>query len=120
MILIRWKPLIGATLGTFISLVVGDIVVMNIIFVKRIKMNLWQYYKGLLRGIFPCAVCTSIVGFLISKILFGGWMGFLVNILIIITIYGVLMLLFGMNHYEKKLLISIIHKVKSNKKTNYN
>lgn len=34
--LIKWNPLIGATIGTFISLIFGDIVVMNIIF-KKIK-----------------------------------------------------------------------------------
>ena len=35
--LIKWNPLIGATIGTFISLFLGDIVAMNIIFKKKMK-----------------------------------------------------------------------------------
>ena len=34
-LLIKWNPLIGATLGTFISLMLGDVGVMNYIFVIR-------------------------------------------------------------------------------------
>ena len=52
-VLIKWQPLIGATIGTFISLVLGDVVVMNVIFRKKLKMNLGYYYKGLTKGIMP-------------------------------------------------------------------
>ena len=34
-LLIKWNPLIGATLGTFMSLMLGDVVVMNVIFIRN-------------------------------------------------------------------------------------
>ena len=38
-LLIGWNPLIGATIGTLISLILGDVVVMNIIFKKKLKIR---------------------------------------------------------------------------------
>ena len=36
--LIKWNPLIGATIGTFISLFLGDVVVLTIILKKKLKI----------------------------------------------------------------------------------
>ena len=109
--LIRWKPLLGATIGTFISLVLGDVVVMNIVFKKKIGISLRQYYIGLLKGIFPCLIISAVVGYLFSWIGLSGWFGFVINISVMIGIYCICMLLLGLNHYEKKLVGSIFNKI---------
>jgi O-antigen/teichoic acid export membrane protein len=106
-VLIKWKPLIGATLGTFISLTLGDIVVMNVIFHKKLKMNLWYYYKGLAKGVLPSIAITVLSGFAVNFFLkSGGWLFFIIKIAIICLVYAVCMLLFGMSNYEKKFLLS--------------
>lgn len=115
-LLIKWDPLIGATLGTFISLLLGDVVVMNIVFVKKINMSLSYYYKGLLKGILPSISISIVVGFLFKRIInFSGWYLVLSIGLIICLTYFVLLMCFGMNEYEKSLIYSVLNKSKGYK-----
>lgn len=111
-ILIKWQPLLGATIGTFISLVFGDIILANIIFVKKLKINLLSYYRGLTKGIIPSAILTIILGKIFSMIFSGGWLLLGADIAFMVSIYAVAMWLFGMNQYEKGLFLSIINKIK--------
>ena len=117
-LLIQWNPLIGATVGTFISMVLGDVGVMNFIFVKKIKISLFTYYKGLFKGILPCMAIAVAAGFGISLLHFSGWLGFAVNVLIITAVYVSTMALFGMNRYEKNLVGGMIKKLVPSKNRN--
>ena len=112
-VLIKWQPLIGATIGTFISLVLGDVVVMNVIFKKKLKMNLGYYYKGLTKGILPCIAVATAVGFVARHFLKnGGWISLLLEVAIICLVYAVCILMFGMNTYEKNIVLSVLRKFK--------
>lgn len=111
-ILIRWNPLLGATIGTFISLIVGDVGVMNIVFVKKIGINLKDYYCGLIQGILPSLMITAAAGMVISLFNLSGWLGFMCNVAMMVLIYFVCMWLFGFSKYEKKLVMSIINRLK--------
>ena len=112
-VLIKWQPLIGATIGTFISLVLGDVVVMNVIFRKKLKMNLGYYYKGLTKGILPCIAVATAVGFVARHFLKnGGWISLLLEVAIICLVYAVCILMFGMNTYEKNMVLSVLRKFK--------
>lgn len=112
-VLIKWQPLMGATIGTFISLILGDVVVMNIIFRKKLKMNLCYYYCGLAKGIVPCVVIATAFGFAVRYFLkSGGWISLLIEVAIICLVYAICILMFGMNAYEKNLILSILRKFK--------
>jgi hypothetical protein len=93
------------------SLLLGDIVVMNVIFKKKIKIKLKAYYFGLFKGIMPCLLITACTGWLFSFLGLSGWLGWLVNVMVMITIYIVCMLLFGLNKYEKSLIFDIFYKI---------
>lgn len=107
-ILIKWKPLIGATIGTFISLVVGDIVIMNIVFAKKIKISLKQYYRGLFKGILLSVLAATASGAVISLLPLDGWIGLILKIAAMCIVYAVLLWSWGMNEYEKHLLQSLL------------
>ena len=115
-ILIKWRPILGATIGTFISLILGDVVVMNIVFKKYIGINLWKYYYGLFKGILPCTIISGILGFAFSLIGLSGWWGLIINLLFITSIYVITMFLFGFNKNEKHLILEILIKVLKLKK----
>lgn len=106
-ILIRWNALIGATIGTFISLAVGDVIVMNIIFVKKIRINIFKYYRGLFSKIVMCLICTGVVGVILNCINLVGWIGFVVKGSLITISYVLLMWFYGLNVYEKNLFKTI-------------
>lgn len=106
-ILIKWNALVGATIGTFISIFLGDIVVANIIFYKKLKINLVRYYKELLSGILPSIIIVIILGLILNNFIGNTWLGFIIKSSILVIIYFVEMILFGFNKYEKELLCSI-------------
>ena len=109
--LIKWNPLIGATLGTFISLVLGDIVVMNIVFKKKIKFNPKHYYSKLFSGIWICVLVSLAVGALTLFVHFEGWLSFLFHVAITCSVYFITMWFIGFNASEKNIIKSIIKKV---------
>lgn len=114
--LIKWNPLIGATVGTFISLMLGDVGVMNIIFAKKLNMNLIYYYRNLFKGNIWCICLALIVGMVIKAFLPIGWGWFLIKSISMVIIYGVSMWIIGFNDYEKVLCKSIITRFKRGKK----
>ncbi len=109
--LIQWKPLLGATIGTMISLLLGDVLIMNIIFKKKIKISLLKYYCGLFKGILPCLLIAVGCGLLFSMLSLNGWLGWIVNVMAMVIVYVVFMMLFGLNKYEKSLIFSIVKKI---------
>lgn len=110
-VLIKWQPLLGATIGTFISLVLGDIIVMDIILKKKINLPIIRYYMGVFKGIVPCAIIAYIVGRICRAYIPYGWTGLIINIIAVCVPYAVCMLAFGMNKYEKNLILSLLGKI---------
>ena len=114
--LIKWKPLVGATIGTFISLMLGDVLCMNIVFKKEIGISLREYYCGLFKGVLPCLILSGVSGYAISLLPISGLFGFVVNIVGMLTVYAVSMWLFGFNSSEKQMLRGLLHKFTKRKK----
>ena len=110
-ILIKWNALLGATIGTFISLMLGDIVVLQVVFKKDIGISITGYYSGLLKGIFPSLVLATAIGLLFKLVGLSGWFGFAVNCAVMTVSYGIFMLMFGLNKYEKNLIFGTVGKV---------
>lgn len=109
-VLIQWNPLIGATIGTFISLMLGDVAVMQIVFKKDIGIDLKSYYADLFKGILPSLAISFAVGILFKMLNLTGWFGFILNCLSMTISYFVCMVLFGLNQYERSLINSIKNK----------
>lgn len=110
-ILIKWKPLLGATIGTFISIMLGDVGALNLVFVKKIKIKLSDYYLNLLKGIAPSVLIMISSGYLIRLFSPMGWMWFFIKIFAMILIYIICMYVIGLNHYERDLFKNIINKI---------
>lgn len=106
--LIKWNPLLGATIGTFLSLLMGDIVVMNVIFAKKLHISMKRYYKELFRGIWLCILIAVISGWGIDRIPLTGWIGLGIKILVMCLVYVVSLFMIGMNSGEKKLIYSLL------------
>lgn len=111
--LIQWNPIIGASLGTGIALLLGDVVVMNIVFRKDIGISIWQYYIGTLRGILPALVISGAMGYLFSLIDIGGWLGLIVDIVFTCIVYVVMLCIFGLNKDERRMFsrVPLLNKI---------
>lgn len=109
--LVKVNPIIGAAVGTFISLFVGDVVVMNILFKKKIGIKLGKYYYDMIKGIIPAMLPAYLTGYLFSLMKLSGWIWLGVGIIAVCLVYTVCMVLFGFNKYEKQLVMTILNKV---------
>lgn len=109
--LIRWKPLLGATIGTAVALFAGDIVVMNVILKKKLDMSVFRYYISLFKGIAPALALSAAIGYFARLIPIYGWLGFLLKVCIFAAAYAICLLLCGLNKSEKEYLKDILKKL---------
>lgn len=107
-LLIHWNPLFGAVIGTFISIIVGDVLVMQILFKVKLGIRLHTYYLGLFKGIVPSLVISVAVSLLFKFVGLRGWIGFLTNCTVFVASYLACMLLFGFSKNEKKYFRTIL------------
>ena len=111
-LLIKWNALIGATVGTFMSLLVGDVIVMNVVFKIKIGLDLLKYYKGLLKGILPTFLIAVIAGEVFSMIGLSGWFGFVCNVAVYCVFFGIVAVKIGMNSNEKRMVSGVVLSIK--------
>lgn len=94
----------GAAIGTAMSTIIGSIISMNIYYWIKLKMNVLKLYLKILERITLCLIITSVVMIALNKFVYGSWTSFIVKTIIFVMIYGILLLVFGMNEYEKNVL----------------
>lgn len=104
---------IGAALSTGISLLIGNIIIMNIYYYKKIKINIPKFWKEIILMTIPIAVTIGI-GFIINNMIsMGGYGGIFIKAVLYSVIYFVLMWNLAINSYEKDLLMGPIVKIKN-------
>lgn len=102
---------IGSAIGTSLALVVGQIIIMNIYYHKKIHINMIEFWKEILKMSIPVLI-TFALGFCAyraintNNILIYG-----LEIIIYTLIYATLMWKFAMNDYEKNIIQKPIKKL---------
>lgn len=107
---------IGCSIGTGLSLVIGNGIIMNLIYHKKLNLNMIYYWKEIIKIlpslIIPIVVCIVCKHFLIINNLF--------VLLLAIVGFSIVYLLsiwfFAMNTYEKNLFASPIKRIKKRAK----
>ncbi len=103
---------IGATIGTVISFIVANGIIMNIYYYKACKINIKLFWCSILRLsiglIIPIGCGIMILYFVeLSNIIM-----FLLMMAMYIFVYCLSMWFFGMNKFEKGLVLSVVHRQK--------
>ena len=114
--LIRWDPLMGAAIGTVISLLLGDVLSMNIVFKKEIGISLKAYYTGLFKGILPCLLLSALAGTGVKLLPVSGIGGLILNVLVMTAVYAAAMWGFGFNESEKNMVRGLLCKLTNKQK----
>ena len=109
--LVKINPVIGATVGTFTALFIGDVVVMNILFKKKLGISICKYYGDMVKGIIPSMIVACGTGLLFNLMNLSGWIWLAVGIMAVCAVYAGCMILFGFNEYEKQLVSSLLGKL---------
>lgn len=103
---------IGAAVGTTLSLILGNIIAMNIYYHVKVGLNIPRFFKGLSKGLFLSLVCSVGFGSVILLIKGNSWIALFLQIMLYTLIYFLIMWTFGLNNFEKGLFSNEIKKIK--------
>ena len=83
------------------------------IFKKHLKLDMAEFFKKSYLKLLPYLAITMVIGLLAEHFnpLAHGYLRFLINGIIVVAVFFVLMLCFGMNDYEKSLLFGTLKKI---------
>ncbi|ETT72281.1 O-antigen and teichoic acid export membrane protein [Paenibacillus sp. FSL R7-277] len=104
---------IGAALATAISLVIGNIICMNIYYHRKIGINIKDFWLNIFLMAIPMLI-SIFVGFCINYLIEkNGLIFYASKILIFSGFFFTLMWFLGFNKYEKNLFLSIFNPIRS-------
>lgn len=111
---------IGCAIGTAGSLLIGNGLIMNWYYHKKMGINVVRFWKSILqmsKALIPVIILACCI---ISFIPFGTSLQYLSGIMIFTGVYSISMWIFGLNIEEKQLLIKTMKKMREKKYENRN
>jgi len=104
---------VGAALGTTLSLILGNIIIMNLYYNFKVKLNMVRFYKELFKGLLLSFLLSLLLGLLLKIFLpISTWSILFLQFVIYMIIYITVFWLIGMNNYEKALFSKELNKFK--------
>lgn len=102
---------IGAASATAITLSIGNIIIMNIYYHRKIGMDMIKFWKSITKMTIPIFVLI-LLGLIVKQHLPEEAIFLLIQILFYTFLYMITIWLFSMNKYEKELFLSILKNMK--------
>ena len=102
----------GAALGTTISIIVCNIIVMNIYYKKVIKLDVFRFWRNILVMLMKYMVPIALTVILITATKLHGWVAILTYGTVYVIMYLAMTYLFVANGYEKHLIDVFLKKVR--------
>src|SRR5699024_8079509 len=100
-----WGPL-GSAVSVAICYTIGHIIIMNIYYKKVMGLDIGRFWFEIAKML-PAVIVPSVLLVLFMKVTaLSGRMGFLIYGVVFVLIYGLCMMLFGLNKEEKRILLS--------------
>lgn len=110
-VLIKKLGAIGAPIGTAMSVIIGNSIVMNLYYKKVIGLNVSRMLSSVFSRIWVCAAVASILTLPVVLLVPSVFLSFVLGVIIFCTTYIVTLMFYGFNTYEKTLVKNIVRKV---------
>ncbi len=110
-ILVNIYGVIGCAVGTAISLILGQGLILNIYYHKKIHIDILKFWKEIIEMTIPVLV-VFILGFVMREYFtIDSILAFCLQIVLYVIVYAIFMWYWGMNSYEKNLVNDMKDKV---------
>jgi O-antigen/teichoic acid export membrane protein len=110
---VQWWGAIGSAVATAAAFTIGNIVVMNVYYWKKLKIEILKFWKNILYMSFPLVMSLAF-GLTINNIMIAdSWIILFIKMVVFSILYTLLMWLIGMNSYEKDLILSPLKHITS-------
>ena len=103
---------IGSAIGTSVSLIIGNIIIMNIYYQKKVGINVIKFWKQILKMLIVSFIPILIMLILMCFIDLHGYIYLLVFGSLYVILYFVISYFVIMNNYEKNIVNKVIKKFK--------
>ena len=103
---------IGAAIGTGLSLIICNGIVMNIYYYKKIKLNIIEFWKNILSMTIKFLIPIIIIFPLLYFIKLNNLLTILIFVPVYSIIYGIICYSLVMNSYERKIINSLFFKLR--------
>ena len=101
---------IGSAIGTSISLIIGNIIIINIYYHFKVGINVIKFWKEILKMTIPFIIPIGIMIVIMNFITLHGYTHLFVFGIIYTILYFIICYLLVMNKYEKNIIIKILKK----------
>ena len=95
---------LAACIGTAISLIIANVIAMNIYYVKIIKLDILRIFRHVMSKIWVCCIVSSLFLYLVNSVIYGTWLTWMFKFCVFIIIYLGLLFVYGFNKNEKKVI----------------
>lgn len=102
---------IGSAIGTSISIIVGNVIILNFYYYFKVHINVVEFWKNIAKMVIGFCIPLFITVFLQHIFKLTGYMHIIIFGIIYVSLYSIISYFLVMNEYEKKLVDSIINKV---------
>jgi len=109
---------IGAAMGTSLSLIVGNIIIINIYYYKKAAIDIPKFWKEILKMTVPLAIPIVIVIVLQQFMVLSGFTYVFVYAAIYTVLYAITVYCFSINKYEKDLINKFMNKLHLRRRIN--
>ena len=101
----------GIAIGTAISTFVGNLLLMNWYYYRRIGLNIPKFWRHISR-LFPSMILPAIVSVLLAVFVHPtSYWGMIPSGCCIVAVYGISVWLFGLNRYERELVLNPLRRI---------
>lgn len=102
---------VGAAWGTSIALILGQIIILNIYYHKKVGIDMVEFWLNIVKMLIPI-IEVVVFGSLLNVIILSNKIIFLgIKIILYIMVYCIVVWLFSMNDYEKDIIRKPIKKI---------
>lgn len=102
---------IGSAIGTSLSLIVGNIIIINIYYYKKIGINIFDFWKNIIFMTFKFIIPIMLILFVMNFIKLNGFIFVITYGLLYTLLFCVISYLFVMNKYEKDIVNRVLVKI---------
>lgn len=112
-VLVKYIGFWGAAIGTFVSLILGHGVLMNIYYAKTFRMDIGRMFRSIFKGILPAGMTASILCVPLAVFMENTVILFVIKCTVFIVVYMLCLWLFGFNSSEKGTVKEIFVRINS-------
>ena len=101
---VKYWSYIGAAVCTAVTFFIAQVVVMGVYYTKKIGIPILRIYAGIFNRIWICLLIAGCGLWVFAKYFHGSIWTFVASIAVFCSIYGIMMLTYGLSEEEKRML----------------